>query len=175
MYLRAQCAKIYPLHVYCLLCMSTTYNAIWDGTTNMSGSFNRNWFHQLPNALGMIDAFSVHIKWPLRRAQQFSCEEIEDSTFWILMLLSIIKVISSLLPVAIFCTITKHGVQKTTSHTTQNMCLLLDGGYPAIYPLLTRLLPNGSPGARGSYYLPSGDQNFKQGAWTGALNLWLSD
>lgn len=103
-------------------------------------------------------------------------EEIKDSTFWILMLLSIIKVISSLLQVAIFCTITKCGVQKTTSHTTQHdLCLLVDGGYSAIYPLLTRLPPNGSPGAWGSYYLPAGDQNFKQGAWTGALNLWLSD
>ena len=30
----------------------------------------------------------------------------------------------------------------------------------------SRLLPNGRPGARGAYDLPSGDQNFKQGAQT---------
>ena len=30
-----------------------------------------------------------------------------------------------------------------------------------------RLLPNGSPGAKGSEDLPSGDQHFKQGARTG--------
>lgn len=40
--------------------------------TNMSGISNRNWFRQLPNALGMIDAFSVHINWTFGRAQQLS-------------------------------------------------------------------------------------------------------
>ena len=60
-------------------------------------------------------------------------------------------------------------------HIPRNMCLLVDGGYPAIYPLLTRLLPNGSSGAWGSYYLPLGDQNFKQEVRTGALNFRLSD
>ena len=34
--------------------------------------------------------------------------------------------------------------------------------------LKTRLLPNGSPVARGAYDLLSGDQNFKQEARTGA-------
>lgn len=32
----------------------------------------------------------------------------------------------------------------------------------------TSLLPNGCPLARGAHNLPSGDQNFKQGAQTGA-------
>ena len=31
-----------------------------------------------------------------------------------------------------------------------------------------RLLPNGHPGTIGTYNLPSGDQNFKQGTRTGA-------
>ena len=38
----------------------------------------------------------------------------------------------------------------------------------------SRLLPNRSLGAWGSYYLSSGNQNFKQGALTGALKLWFS-
>ena len=37
-----------------------------------------------------------------------------------------------------------------------------------------RLLPNGHLGARVTYDLPSDDQNFKQGAWTGAWHLWFS-
>ena len=35
-----------------------------------------------------------------------------------------------------------------------------------VIPECARLLPNGRPGARGSYDLPLGDQHFKQGART---------
>ena len=35
----------------------------------------------------------------------------------------------------------------------------------------SRLLPNGCPGTRVTYNLPSGNQNFKKGARTGAKNL----
>ena len=46
-------------------------------------------------------------------------------------------------------------------------------GFCTVFKLnsLSRLPPNGSPGPRGPYYLPLGDQNFKQGVRTGALNL----
>ena len=37
----------------------------------------------------------------------------------------------------------------------------------------SRLLPNGRLGARGTYELPLGNQNFKQGAQTGALKLTI--
>ena len=48
---------------------------------------------------------------------------------------------------------------------TSSMCLYPNRSWAMTnQSVCTRLLPNGSPGARGSCDLPSGNQNFKQGA-----------
>ena len=73
-------------------------------------------------------------------------------------------------------------VMATLKHSVKLFSLILIHFYfcflrpPSLIPSLlehhtARLLPNGCLVTRGSYNLPSGDQNFKQGARTGSVRV----